>query len=117
MRQADETRSASNLTSSVAISLDSTRTCFGLRADLLGIKRGEAEQFYDQLMELKPALQAKYTAMEQDLAGTPEEKKKQVRAALSAELTQLATAFNPDKGPALMSRELESGNSFNDLLQ
>lgn len=117
MLQADEARNTSNLTSSAAFSHDRIRTCFGLRADLMGIKRNDALQFYDQLMELKPALQAKYAALEQSLPGTPDEKKTQARAALRTELAQRASALNPDKGPALIYRELDSGNNFNDFVQ
>ena len=72
----------------------------------VGVSIESATQFFDRVKDVQPALKKKFEEMEKNLAGTPEEKKKQMEAAIKAELTGLAIETMGDKGPAVIEKML-----------
>jgi hypothetical protein len=70
----------------------------------LGISAEDTGRFFDQLRQAKPALGQKLQELEKELTGSSEEKYRQRRAALEAELNRLAIETLGDKGPALVQK-------------
>jgi hypothetical protein len=70
----------------------------------VGISAEDASRFFGQLKQQEKALGQKMAQMQENLTGSPEEKESQMRAAVEAELTKLATEMLGDKGPALVKK-------------
>ena len=68
----------------------------------LGIPAEDAGRFLDRLKKEKTVLGQKLQEMERYLTGSPEERYRQRRAAVEAELNRLAIETLGDKGPALV---------------
>ena len=76
----------------------------------VGVSIESATQFFNRIEEMKPALEKKFKEMEKNLAGTPEEKRKQMEAAIKAELNSMAIETMGDKGPAVIEKMMKSGH-------
>jgi hypothetical protein len=73
----------------------------------LGITAEAAGRFFDRVQEQQDALVQKFEEMQKSLAGTPEEKRRQMQAAMQEELSKLAIETLGDKGPALVQKMAE----------
>ncbi len=76
----------------------------------VGVSVESANQFFNRIEEMKPTLEKKFKEMEKSFTGTPEEIRKQMEAAIKAELTGLATETMGDKGPAVIEKMMKSGH-------
>lgn len=83
------------------------RAEFIARAESLGVSAEDAGLFMNRLEELQPALEAKFTELEQALTGTPEEKQQMMMAAVRAELEQIAVETVGEQGIELIGQMLE----------
>jgi len=70
----------------------------------LGISTEDAGRFFDRLRQQEKILGPKFAEMEKSLTGSPEEKQRQKRAAIEAELNKLAIETLGDKGPPLVQK-------------
>jgi hypothetical protein len=75
----------------------------------LGIPAENANQFVDRLVESQKTLKPKFDELEKSLTGTPEEKKKQMEAAIKAELQKIAVETMGEKGRAVVDKMIQSG--------
>jgi hypothetical protein len=67
-----------------------------------GISADDASRFLERLKALEPTLRPRLEAFEKQLTGTPEERRQQIDAAVTAELEKVATEILGDRGPALV---------------
>lgn len=74
------------------------RAEFAGLAQSVGVDEAAANRFYERMKELQPQLQPRFDELEKSLGGTPEEKKKQMEAAITAELEQHAVEIMGEKG-------------------
>jgi hypothetical protein len=113
MQQAEQTREAEMNNYMRDEEQQKAQAWFVLTAEMMGINADEARQFYDQLMLLRPEWQAKCAEMEKNLAGTTDEKRRQIQAAVQAELIQLAAVTMNGTGAALINRSIRDGGVLN----
>jgi uncharacterized protein YlxW (UPF0749 family) len=73
----------------------------------LGIPADATDRFFDRAQQQQAALVQKFEDMEKSLAGTPEEKQRQMQAAMQEEINKLAIETLGDKGPALVQKMVE----------
>lgn len=73
----------------------------------LGITAEATGRFFDRVQEQQDALVQKFEEMQKSLAGTPEEKRRQMQAVMQEELSKLAIETLGDKGPALVQKMAE----------
>ena len=73
----------------------------------LGISAEATDRFFDRVKQQQDVFVQKFEEMQKSLTGTPEEKQRQMRAALEAEVNKLATETLGDKGPALVQKMFE----------
>jgi hypothetical protein len=73
----------------------------------LGITAEATGRFFDRVEEQQDALVQKFEEMQKSLAGTPEEKRRQMQAVMQEELSKLAIETVGDKGPALVQKMVE----------
>jgi len=76
----------------------------------VGIAEADAQRFFDRIMELQLILKSKFDAVEQSLAGTEEEKRKQMDALAKAELGKIAVETIGAKGRGLIEKMTGLGN-------
>jgi hypothetical protein len=74
----------------------------------VGVNAESASRFFDRLKESQPILEKKFAELERSLTGTPEEKQKQMEAAVKAELNALAIETMGDQGPAVVEKVFKS---------
>ena len=70
----------------------------------VGISFQDAGRFFDQARRQQKVLGPKLAELEKSLTGSPEEKQRQMRAAIGEELNKLAVETLGDKGPALLQK-------------
>ena len=70
----------------------------------VGISAEDAGRFFDRIKQQQKVLGQKFAEMEKSLTGSPEEKQRQMRAAIQEELNMLAVETLGDKGPALVEK-------------
>ena len=63
-----------------------------------GVEEATANQFFDRIKEMQTTLDTRLKALEESLTGTPEERRKQMDAAVKAELEQVAVEIMGEKG-------------------
>jgi hypothetical protein len=63
-----------------------------------GVSAESARRFFTRFEETRKAMEKKFDDMEKSLTGTPEEKQKQMEAAVKAELNKMAIETMGDKG-------------------
>ena len=63
-----------------------------------GVSAESARRFFTRFEETKKAMEKKFDDMEKSLTGTPEEKQKQMEAAVKAELNKMAIDTMGDNG-------------------
>jgi hypothetical protein len=73
----------------------------------LGISAEATDRFFDRVKQQQDVFVQKFEEMQKSLTGTPEEKQRQMRAALEAEVSKLAAETLGDKGPALVQKMFE----------
>jgi hypothetical protein len=73
----------------------------------VGISAEDASRFFVQLKQQEATLGPRLDELRKSLTGSPEEQQQQVRAAVEAELTRLASQTLGDKGPALVQKMTE----------
>ena len=76
----------------------------------VGVPAESAARFMSRLKELEPILKPKFEEMEKNLTCTPEEKKKQMEAAVRAELEKIAVETMGEKGRDVVEKLIESGH-------
>jgi hypothetical protein len=84
------------------------RARFAEMAASVSLAEADAQRFFDRLKELRPVLEPKFAEMEKSLAGTQEEKRKQMDAFAKTELGKIAVEMLGEKGPALIQKMAES---------
>lgn len=67
-----------------------------------GVSAEDATRFLDRLKALQPELQPRLEAFEKELTGTPEERRRQMDAAVTAELDKVAVEVLGNRGPAFV---------------
>jgi hypothetical protein len=70
----------------------------------VGISAEDAGRFFDRVRQQQKVLGQRFEEMEKSLTGSPEEKHRQMRAAVEKELNKLAIETLGDKGPALVKK-------------
>ena len=70
----------------------------------IGIAQESAKRFFARFEETKDAMQKKFEEMEKGLTGTEEEKQKQMKEAIKAELNKMALETMGEKGPKLVDK-------------
>jgi len=75
----------------------------------VGVSAEDAARFFKRIKELEPTLNQKFKEMEKNLAGTPEEKTKQLGIAIKAEMEKVAVEIMGEKGRALIAKMAKSG--------
>ena len=70
----------------------------------VGISTEDAGRFFDRAKQQQKVLGPKLAELEKSLTGSPEEKQRQMRAAIGEELNKLAVETLGDKGPALLQK-------------
>lgn len=70
----------------------------------VGIPEADARRFFERLNELRPVLEPKLNDMEKNLTGTDAEKRKQMEAAIRAELETIAVEMMGEQGKALVEK-------------
>ena len=73
----------------------------------LGIAAEDTGRFFDRIKQQQQILGQKFEKMHKSLTGSPEEKQKQMRAAIQEELNKVAIETLGDKGPALVQKMIE----------
>lgn len=73
----------------------------------LGIPAEDTGRFFDRVKQQQKVLGQKFEEMQQSLTGSPEEKQRQMRAAIQEELNKVAIETLGDKGPALVQKMVE----------
>ncbi len=73
----------------------------------VGVSVESAKRFFERFQESQPVLEKKFTEMENQLSGTPEEKRKQMEAAVKAELNRIAIETMGENGPAVVEKMLK----------
>jgi hypothetical protein len=73
----------------------------------LGIAAEDTGRFFDRIKQQQQILGQKFEEMHKSLTGSPEEKQKQMRAAIQEELNKVAIETLGDKGPALVQKMIE----------
>jgi hypothetical protein len=76
-------------------------------AEGVGVDAAAAGRFLDRLKEVQPTMNARFTDLEKTLTGTPEEKHRQMQAAVQAELEKLAVETLGEKGRDLARKLAE----------
>jgi hypothetical protein len=74
-----------------------------------GVSTDDAARFFKRIKELEPTLTPKFEELERGLAGTPEEKAKQMKAAVKAEMERIAVEIMGEKGRALIDKMDKAG--------
>ena len=74
----------------------------------LGIPAEATDRFFDRIKQQQQTLGQKFEELHNSLAGSPEEKQQQMRAAIQEELNKIAIQTVGDKGPALVQKMIES---------
>lgn len=69
----------------------------------VGVGAEDANRFFKRMMELK----TKFDEMEKNLTGTPQEKQKQMEAAVKAEMEKVAIETMGEKGPTLIEKMMK----------
>jgi hypothetical protein len=70
----------------------------------VGISAEDSGRFFDRVKQQQKGLSQRLADMEKSLTGSPEEKHRQMQAAVEEELNQLAIETLGDKGPALVQK-------------
>jgi hypothetical protein len=73
----------------------------------LGIAAEDTGRFFDRIKQQQQILGQKFEEMQKSLTGSPEEKQKQMRAAIQEELNKVAIETLGDKGPAMVQKMIE----------
>ena len=68
------------------------------------LAEADARRFFDRLKELEPTLKPKFDTMKKSLAGTEEEKRKQMDTFAKAEIEKIAVESLGEKGKALVEK-------------
>ena len=69
-----------------------------------GVDEPAARRFFDRLKSSEAELRQKFDALEKSLPGTAEEKRRQMEAAMEAELTRLAVETMGEKGRTVVEK-------------
>ena len=70
----------------------------------VGISAEDASRFFDRVKQQHKVLNQELAEMEKSLAGSPDEKERQKRAAVEQQLNKLAIETLGDRGPALVQK-------------
>jgi hypothetical protein len=73
----------------------------------LGISAEDTGRFFDRVKQQQKVLGQKFEEMQKSLTGSPEEKQRQMQAAVQEEINKLAIETLGDKGPALVQKMVE----------
>lgn len=109
LRQEEQARQAAAEPQKQARDAEEKRERMVFLAEPLGISAEAAGRFVDRLQELAPTLRTEFAAFEKTLTGTPEEKAKQLQAAIQADMSKHASEIIGEKGPALVKIMMEKG--------
>ena len=109
-QQEEQARQAEEQKQEQARQEQQQRDKFAAVAESAGIRADDANRFFDRLKEAQKELQPRMEALEKTLIGTPEEKDRQMKAAIQAELDKLAAETLGDQGPALVKKLMEQGH-------
>ena len=74
-----------------------------------GVSADVAGRFIDRLKASQADLNQKFNEMEKSLSGTQEEKRKQMEAAIKAELDAMAIETMGERGPSVVEKIMKSG--------
>jgi hypothetical protein len=73
----------------------------------LGISAEATDRFFDRVKQQQDVFVQKFEEMQKSMAGSPEEKQRQIQAAVQEEINKLAIETLGDKGPALVQKMVE----------
>jgi hypothetical protein len=73
----------------------------------VGVPPESCRQFLNRLSEQQGAMDAKFKEIEKNLSGTPDEKSRQMKEIIRAELGRMAAETMGDKGPMLVGKMFE----------